>query len=237
MIDGLGHALADWQIIAAWTIFLASYFVFAFGRLPATRIDRTAMAVIVAVMRFVCRILSPQSAIGSVDFNTLVLLFAMMLIVASLHLAGFFDWVAKRVIFHLSPRQLLPGVIFTSGVLSAFLVNDVVCLFMAPLILDVSKRMGVRPLPYLLALATASNIGGAATITGNPQNMLIGSVSGIGYRHFMLHMTPISVIGLLIDWAFIYWFYLRKKKAVVELPQSAPPERTANTPASFRLLW
>ena len=237
MVNGIRHALADWQIIAAWTIFLASYFVFAFGRLPATRIDRTAMAVIGAVMMFVCRILSPQSAIESVDFNTLVLLFAMMLIVASLHLAGFFDWVAERVIFHLSPRQLLPGVVFTSGVLSAFLVNDVVCLFMAPLILDVSKRIGVRPLPYLLALATASNIGGAATITGNPQNMLIGTVSGVGYRHFLAHLGPVSAVGLLVDWAVIYWFYLRGKETVVEPTQSPAVQQTANAPANLRLLW
>jgi Na+/H+ antiporter NhaD/arsenite permease-like protein len=237
MILDIRHVLTHWQIIAAWTIFFASYFVFAFGRLPTTRIDRTAMAVIGAVMMFVFRILSPQRAIASVDFNTLVLLFAMMLIVASLHLAGFFDWVANRVILHLSPRQLLPGVIFTSGILSAFLVNDVVCLFMAPLILDVCKRMGVRPLPYLLALATASNIGGAATITGNPQNMLIGTISGLSYRHFLAHLGPISVIGLLIDWAVIYWFYLRRKKTVVELPQSPAVEQRASVPANFRLLW
>jgi Na+/H+ antiporter NhaD/arsenite permease-like protein len=121
MILDIRHVLAHWQIIAAGTIFLASYFVFAFGRLPATRIDRTAMAVFGAVMMFVFGILSPQSAIASVDFNTLVLLFAMMLIVASLHLAGFFDWVANRVILHLSPRRLLPGVIFTSGILRHFL--------------------------------------------------------------------------------------------------------------------
>jgi Na+/H+ antiporter NhaD/arsenite permease-like protein len=237
MINGIRHALEHWQIIAAWTIFLASYFVFAFGRLPATRIDRTAMAVIGAVMMFVFRILSPQSAIESVDFNTLVLLFAMMLIVASLHLAGFFDWVANRVIFHLSPRQLLPGVIFSSGILSAFLVNDVVCLFMAPLILDICKRMGVRPLPYLLALATASNIGGAATITGNPQNMLIGTVSGVSYRHFLAHLGPVSVVGLLLDWVVIYWFYLRGKEPVVELPQSPAAKRAATAPANLRLLW
>ena len=237
MIIGFRHALAHWQIIAAWAIFLASYFVFAFGRFPATRIDRTAMAVIGAVMMFVFRIVTPQSAIESIDFGTLVLLFAMMLIVASLHLAGFFDWVANRVILHLSPRQLLPGVIFTSGVLSAFLVNDVVCLFMAPLILDICKRMGVRPLPYLLALATASNIGGAATITGNPQNMLIGSVSGIDYRHFLAHLGPVAAIGLLIDWAVIYWFYLHSKESVVELPGSAPREEIVSPPAKLRLLW
>ena len=237
MIADIRDALAHWQIIAAWTIFLASYFVFAFGRLPATRIDRTAMAVIGAVTMFVFGILSPHTAIESVDFNTLVLLFAMMLIVASLHLAGFFDWVANRVILHLSPRQLLPGVIFTSGVLSAFLVNDVVCLFMAPLILDICKRMGVRPLPYLLALATASNIGGAATLTGNPQNMLIGTVSGVGYRHFLAHLGPISVVGLLIEWAVMYWFHLRSKASVVELPQSLSTDQTPRAATNLRLLW
>ena len=115
------------------------------------------MAVVGAVLMLVCGIVTPQSAIDSVDFGPLVLLFAMMLIASSLHLAGFFDWVANRVILHLSPRQLLPGVIFTSGILSAFRPNDMVCLFTAPLVLDICKPMDVRPLPYLLALATASN--------------------------------------------------------------------------------
>jgi Na+/H+ antiporter NhaD/arsenite permease-like protein len=237
MLIGIRHVFADWQIIAAWTIFLASYFVFAFGRLPATRIDRPAMAIVGAVFMFVFRILTPQTAIASIDFSTLVLLFAMMLIVASLHLAGFFDWVSNRVILHLSPQQLLPGVIFTSGVLAAFLVNDVVCLFMAPLVLDVCRRMRVRPLPYLLALATASNIGGAATITGNPQNMLIGSLSGIGYRHFLAHLGPVSLIGLFIDWALIYWIYQRGGERQIPEQTALPAEHTAVAPADLPHVW
>jgi Na+/H+ antiporter NhaD/arsenite permease-like protein len=231
------HVFADWQIIAAWIIFLASYFVFAFGRLPGTKVDRPAMAVVGAVLMFVFRILTPKTAIDSVDFGTLVLLFAMMLIVASLHLAGFFDWVGERVILHLTPRQLLPGVIFTSGILSAFLVNDVVCLFMASLVLRVCKRMGLRPLPYLLALATASNIGGVASITGNPQNMLIGSVSGISYRHFVAHLGPVAVIGLFIDWVILHWVYVRRN----DIATMAQPEwgeaRLVSDPPSLRLLW
>jgi Na+/H+ antiporter NhaD/arsenite permease-like protein len=231
------HVFADGQIIAAWIIFLASYFVFAFGRFPLTKIDRPAMAVVGAVLMFVFRILTPQSAIASVDFGTLVLLFAMMLIVASLHLAGFFDWVGNRVILHLSPRQLLPGVIFTSGILSAFLVNDVVCLFMAPLVLGVCKRMGLRPLPYLLALATASNIGGVATITGNPQNMLIGTVSGIAYRHFLAHLGPVALIGLFLDWAILHWTYVRGDLAITD-PHPASSESIAiSAPHNLRLLW
>ena len=236
-MNALRQVLADWQIIAAWIVFLASYFVFAFGRLPGTKIDRPAMAVVGAVLMFVFRILLPKTAIESVDFGTLVLLFAMMLIVASLHLAGFFDWVGNRVILHLAPRQLLPGVIFTSGILSAFLVNDVVCLFMAPLVLGVCKRMGLRPLPYLLALATASNIGGVATITGNPQNMLIGTVSGISYRHFLAHLGPVAVIGLFLDWAILHWTYVRGELPIVN-PQSESSERnTLIAPPTLRLLW
>ena len=237
MITDLRHALADWQIAAAWIIFLASYFVFAFGRFPGTKIDRPAMAVVGAVLMFVFRILSPRNAIDSVDFGTLVLLFAMMLIVASLHLAGFFEWVSNRVILHLTPRQLLPGVIFTSGILSAFLVNDVVCLFMAPLVLGLCKRMELRPLPYLLALATASNIGGVATITGNPQDMLIGSVSGISYRDFLAHLGPVALIGLFVDWALLHWTYMHGKPLAVN-PQPEPREPSGfNGPPNLRLLW
>jgi Na+/H+ antiporter NhaD/arsenite permease-like protein len=237
MAIDIRHVLADWQIIAAWIVFLASYFVFAFGRLPGTKIDRPAMAVVGAVLMFVFRILTPQTAIESVDFGTLVLLFAMMLIVASLHLAGFFDWVANRVILHLAPGQLLPGVIFTSGILSAFLVNDVVCLFMAPLVLGVCKRMGLRPLPYLLALATASNIGGVATITGNPQNMLIGTVSGIAYRDFLAHLGPVAVIGLFLDWAILHWAYVRVDIAARDPQPEISEANVVSAPANIRLLW
>src|SRR5208282_320193 len=209
MIHTIGHTLSHFHIVVAWLIFLASYLVFAIGHLPGTKIDRPAMAVIGAVCMFVFGVLTPKTAIESIDFGTLVLLFSMMLIAASLHLSGFFEVVGHLVIEHLSPRQLLPGVVFTSGILSAFLVNDVVCLVMAPLVLRICKRMGVRPLPYLLAMATASNIGSTATITGNPQNILIGSVSGIAYRDFLAHLGPVAFVGLLVDWALLYWIFLR----------------------------
>ena len=101
MISTIGHTLPHFQIVIAWLIVLASYLVFAIGRLPGTKIDRPAMAVIGAVSMFVFGVLTPKQAIESVDFATLVLLFSMMLIVASLHLSGFFEGVAHRVIEHL----------------------------------------------------------------------------------------------------------------------------------------
>ena len=220
----LGHTLSHWHIVVAWLIFLASYLVFAIGRLPGTKIDRPAMAVIGAVLMFAFGVLRPAEAIASIDFATLVLLFSMMLIVATLHLAGFFDWITEFGLEHLSRARLLPAVIFVSGILSAFLVNDIVCLVMAPLILRLCKRMGLRPLPYLLALATASNIGSTATITGNPQNILIGSISGIGYRDFLAHLGPVALLGLFVDWAILHWIHLRNSDEQATL---LPIEREA----------
>jgi Na+/H+ antiporter NhaD/arsenite permease-like protein len=228
MIYTIGHTLSHFHVVVAWLIFLASYLVFAIGHLPGTKIDRPAMAVIGAAFMFVFGVLAPQQALASIDFATLVLLFSMMLIVASLHLSGFFDGVGHLVIEHLSPRQLLPGVVFTSGVLSAFLVNDIVCLVMAPLVLGVCKRMAVRPLPYLLALATASNIGSVATITGNPQNILIGSVSGIGYRDFLAHLGPVALIGLFVDWGLLHSIFLRHESE--NRPAAVQPQQSISEP-------
>lgn len=199
---------------AVQIIFLLSYLVFAIGRLPGTRIDRPAMAVIGAALMFAFGALTPRQAIQSIDFATLVLLFSMMLIVASLHLSGFFDWIAALAASRLDARHLLPAVVFSSGILSAFLVNDVVCLVMAPLVLRVARKMGRKPAPFLIALATASNIGSVASITGNPQNILIGSLSGIGYREFLTRLGPVAMAGLFLGWIILAWV-MRKQIATV----------------------
>jgi Na+/H+ antiporter NhaD/arsenite permease-like protein len=206
------------HLLIAYAIFLASYLVFAIGRFPGTKIDRPAAAVIGAALMFAFRVISPGNGVRSIDYATIVLLASMMLIVASLHLAGFFEWVAGLVVKFVSPAHLLPGVIFTSGILSAFLVNDVVCLVMTPLLLNICRQFSKRPLPYLLALATASNIGSTATITGNPQNILIGSISGISYRHFLSTLAPVAVIGLFIDWTVLHWLYPNRESLPVLKP-------------------
>ena len=201
------------HLLIVYAIFLASYLVFAIGRFPGTKIDRPAAAVIGAALMFAFRVISPAVGIRSINYSTIVLLASMMLIVSSLHLAGFFEWIAGLVVKFVSPSHLLPGVIFTSGILSAVLVNDVVCLVMTPLLLNICRQFSKRPVPYLLALATASNIGSSATITGNPQNILIGSISGISYRHFLAVLAPVAVIGLFIDWMVLHWLYPNRDSA------------------------
>jgi len=201
--------LSDARILAAYLIFFGSYFVFALGKFPWMKIDRPGAAIIGAVLMVAFRVVGADEALRSIDFPTIVLLFSMMVIVANLRLGGFFEHLAEWIVARLHPHHLLPTVVFTCGLLSAFLVNDIVCLVMTPFVLHMARRLGVPPVPYVLAVATASNIGSVATITGNPQNMLIGSLSGISYVEFLRHLGPIALAGLVLNWALIYRLYLR----------------------------
>ena len=135
--------LSDARILAGYLIFFGSYFVFALGKFPWTKIDRPGAAIIGAVLMVAFRIVGAQEALASIDFATIVLLFSMMLIVANLRIGGFFDWITEWLIERLQPHHLLPTVIFSSGLLSAFLVNDVVCLVMTPFVVHMARRLGV----------------------------------------------------------------------------------------------
>lgn len=204
--------ISDLATIATHSVFIASYVVFALGKFPGMKIDRPGAAIIGAVLMFAIGAVRTHEALHFIHFGTVVLLFSMMLVVACLHLAGFFDWITELVVTRLKPHHLLPTVIFLSGLLSAFFVNDIICLVMVPFVLKATRRMGVKPLPYLLAVATASNVGSTATITGNPQNILIGSFSGIGYRDFLWHLGPVALVGLFLNWLVLWWLYFRGRR-------------------------
>jgi len=201
--------MSELATLGVYSVFIASYVVFALGKFPGMKIDRPGAAVIGAVLMFALGAVRGTDALRFVHFGTIVLLFSMMLVVAHLHLAGFFDWVTEAVVTWLKPHHLLPTVIFLSGLLSAFFVNDIICLVMVPFALAATRRMGLKPLPYLLAVATAANIGSTATITGNPQNILIGSFSGIPYRDFLWHLGPVALMGLFLDWLVLWWLFFR----------------------------
>ena len=216
--------LSDARILAAYLIFFGSYFVFAVGKFPWMKIDRAGAAIIGGVLMVAFRIVRAREALASIDFATIVLLFSMMLIVANLRVVGFFAWITERLIERLHPHHLLPTVIFSSGVLSAFLVNDVVCLVMTPFVVHLARRLRLPLVPYVVAVATASNIGSVATITGNPQNMLIASLSGISYVGFVAHLGPVALVGLFTNWGLLHWMYLRGSVDQVEVREalSAP---------------
>ena len=198
-------------MLTAALVFAATYLVVAVGRIPGLRLDRTGAAVVGAAFMVALRVITPEQAYRAVDLATLVLLFGMMILVGHLRLSGFFRWSGALIARHArTPRQLLAGLVVAAGVLSALFVNDTVCLAFTPLVLEVTRALRVRPMPYLLALATASNIGSVATLTGNPQNMLIGVASHIPYATFSARLLPVALAGLVIDYVVIALLYRRE---------------------------
>jgi len=209
--------------LAAILIFTLTYLVLAIGRLPGFRIDRTGAAIIGASFMVGVNALSLNEAYRAINFDTIILLFGMMIVVANLQLSGFFSLVAASVVEHAHrPLLLLIAIVAVSGVFSAFFVNDTMCLVLTPLVLEIAVALRRNPVPYLLAVAMAANIGSVATITGNPQNMMIGSFSGIAYRDFLASLAPVAAIGLILAVAFIFFSYRREfasaEKVTVEQP-------------------
>ena len=197
---------ARWAAAAA--IFAASYLALAVGRIPGLAIDRAGVALVGACLMVAGGALPLEDAYRAVDLDTLTLLLGMMIVVANLRLSGFFAqvsaWVMRRA-HH--PLALLAAVTAVAGVFSAFLVNDAICLVLAPLVLDVTHSLRRNPVPYLLAVAMASNIGSTATITGNPQNMMIGSFSQIPYAQFTASLAPVALVGLVLTFVLIALFH------------------------------
>jgi Na+/H+ antiporter NhaD/arsenite permease-like protein len=211
----------DLTTTAALAIFAATYVIVALGKIPVYRIDRAGAALLGGSLMVGAGVLSLEEAYRAIDFDTITLLLGMMIVVANLRVSGFFrlvnDWIARHV---RHPLALLVAVVLVSGLLSAFLVNDAICLVMTPLVLDVVDRLKRNAVPYLLAIAMASNIGSVATITGNPQNMIIGSVSGIPYAAFVAALAPVAAFGLLVTTLLIALVYRREFLAAEPLPAS-----------------
>ncbi|HEY6578315.1 MAG TPA: anion transporter [Rhizomicrobium sp.] len=178
------------------------------GKLPGFRLGRAGAALLGASLMVACGVLSFRDAFHAIDGSTIALLLGMMIVVANLRLSGFFglatNWIAGNAPH---PLLLLAAVVLSSGLFSAFLVNDTICLALAPLVLDVATRLRRNPVPYLLALAMASNCGSVATITGNPQNIVIGSLSNIAYGSFAAALSPVAFAALLLTIALIALVY------------------------------
>jgi Na+/H+ antiporter NhaD/arsenite permease-like protein len=197
--------------LPAVLIFAATYLVLAIGRLPGFRMDRTGAAIIGASFMVGVNALSLEQAYRAINFDTIILLFGMMIVVANLQLSGFFALIAERVVERAHhPLPLLIAIVAVSGVFSAFFVNDTMCLVLTPLVLEITQALRRNPVPYLLAVAMAANIGSVATITGNPQNMMIGSFSGIPYRQFVAELGPVAAAGLALAIAAIFLNYRRE---------------------------
>jgi Na+/H+ antiporter NhaD/arsenite permease-like protein len=192
----------------ALIIFIITYIGIIFTRLPRMNIDRPSAAFFGAVAMILFGVVTFDEAIRAIDFNTIALLLGMMIIISTLELDGFFEWIANRTLSVAdTPFKLLIVLTFTTGIASAFLVNDAVVLLFTPVIIGICRSLKLNPIPFLIAEILSSNIGSAMTITGNPQNMLIGINSGISYGHFLLYLLPVSVIGMAVVVYLVKWYY------------------------------
>ena len=191
-------------------LFALTYLGLVLGEVPKLRMDRAGIAFAGAALMLCTGALTLAQAASpeSIDYQTLGLLFGMMIVVGFLRLSGCLArltrWSLGRI--H-TPHALLALVILLAGVLSAFLVNDIVCLALTPLVLQLARRLRFNPVPHLIGLATGANIGSTGTITGNPQNMIIGVQSRIPYVTFAAHLMPVALAGLVIDFLLVSLIY------------------------------
>lgn len=193
---------------SALIIFILTYLFIAVQKFPKVHLDLPSGALIGAVLMVVSGVLPLKEAYAAIDLDTILLLLGMMIVIAHLGIAGFFEWVAAKIIrWARTPFQLLALVVVISGLLSAFFVNDTVCLLLTPVLLLVLSQSRLNPIPYLIGLAAGSNVGGVMSVTGNPQNMLIGTRSGISYLSFLAHLAPVALIGLAVTIAVITWIH------------------------------
>ena len=214
------------QELLAILIFGVTYLLISGRRLKVLPLNRPAAALLGAVLMVATGIMPPERAYRAVDYDTLVLLLGMMLISAYLYLGGFFDWAADGILERApTPQALMLFLVLTSGILSALLVNDTVCLMLTPLVVAVIVRGQLPLLPYLMALAMSANIGSVATLVGNPQNMIIGHLSRLPFVRFSLSLLPVAIVGLALEYVVLRLGFRRVLAQAVIQRQPAPPRK------------
>ena len=205
----------QWQKeIVATVIFAITYVLISGRQLKILPLNRPAAALLGAVLMVSTGVMTPERAYRAVNYDTLVLLLGMMLISAYLYLAHFFEWAADVVLkFSHTPQRLLLFLTLISGILSALLVNDTICLMLTPLVVAVIRRGKLPLLPFLIALATSANIGSVATLVGNPQNMIIGHFSRIPFSEFARSLAPAALVGLAINFGIVSFGFRKVLRA------------------------
>lgn len=189
-------------------ILVVTYLLIAVQGLPGVRLNRPAASLLGAVAMVTLGRLPLRDAYAAIDLNVIVFLLGVLLLTVYLELGGFFEWVAQGVVSRAhAPKSLLAVIVFVSGILSAFFVNDTICLVLTPLVIAVVRSLRLRPLPYLLAIALGSNVGSAMTPTGNPQNMLIGVASGVSFARFVSVLVLPSLGALAIVFGIIAFIH------------------------------
>ena len=221
----------------AAVIFVLTYAGIALGGVPGLAIDRTGIALLGAISMVASGALLPREAAGDIDFPTILLLYSLMVVSAQFRLGGFYTRAATGINRYIKrPGVFLGALMLVSALLSALLANDIVCLAFTPVLCVSLLEAGLDPVPFLLGLACASNIGSAATIIGNPQNMLIGQVARLGFGPFLLWCGPPSALSLAACYGVILFLYKDKWRKNKVSPEQPPGKKQAD-PLTDKMAW
>ena len=194
------------EIVVA--IFIATYLGMAAGQVPGLKLDRSGIALIGAIALIAIDAVTPAQASSFIDRPTIMLLFGLMIVAAQFGIAGVFEAIARRIAELADrPYRLLAAVIVVSGTLSAGLANDIIVFAMTPLLCTGLRARKVNPIPYLIALAASANAGSSATLIGNPQNILIGQMTGLGFWRYAAIALPAAIMALVIVYVVIAWLW------------------------------
>ncbi len=222
------HAVVDWGILA---IFLMVYLGMVLGGLPRLKLDRSGVALLGAIAVIGLGGMSTEQAARAIDLPTVLLLFSFMVVSAQMRLGGFYTAVTIRVAaLPLGRNALLGAIIGIAGALSAVFSNDIICLAMTPVVAQLCRQRRLDPVPFLLGLACAANIGSAATLIGNPQNMLIGSVLHLPFGAYVRQALPPVLLSLLLLWAWLVWGPGARAQACADVRADAAPDAPTGTP-------
>jgi Na+/H+ antiporter NhaD/arsenite permease-like protein len=219
----------EWQAIVAIAAFALVYLLLVTERLP-----RTDAALLGAAIVVLAKVFPKQSqALAAVDFNTLGLLVGMMIIVNIIKRTGAFQWLGRWAVIaaRAQPWRLLVYLFLVTALASAFLDNVTTVLFMAPITLSLAQALRINPRPYLIAEILASNIGGTATLIGDPPNIIIGSQTGLSFLHFVLNLAPLI---LLVSPLVILFLWRVNRHALVIPPEGVEVARGMTTEGTIK---
>ncbi|MGH6945186.1 MAG: SLC13 family permease [Geminicoccaceae bacterium] len=205
-------------------VFTAVYVGMALGRWPGLRVDRTGIALLGAIVLYAFGAVDGPAVLEAIDFPTIVVLFGLMILSAQFAVCGFYDWCSTRIATaDTSPAVLLAVTVVTSGVISAVLANDVVVFAMTPMLCAGLVRRGLDARPFVIALAGGANAGSAATLIGNPQNILIGELGHLDFWRFLAACAPPALAGLACVYLVVWWRWRKRFEADADRSARLPP--------------
>ncbi len=225
----------NYPLLIDASLFLITYIFIAIGRVPGTKLDRTTIALIGGIAVLALGRLNFSQAAHHLDLPTLAILFSLMILSGRLKLSGFYTWIIQKLVRRShQPMLLLITIILASATLSALFTNDVICLAFTPILCVAIRHARRNPIPYLIALATSANIGSAATLIGNPQNILIGQAGALSFARYSLTVLPLVVVCLVINVLVIAVVYRKELFSAATMPEPAEDEFMVTPQKSIR---